>query len=73
IRKIVGDMPILVPGVGAQGGDVEKVITAGKTIDGTVLIVNSSREIIYASSDDDFADAAREVAMALRDEINKYR
>ncbi len=73
IRKIVGDMPILVPGIGTQGGDVEKVITAGKTSDGTGLIVNSSREIIYASSDDDFADAAREVAMALRDEINKYR
>ena len=62
VRQIVGDMPILVPGIGAQGGDVEKVITAGKTSEGTGLIVSASRSVLYASSGTDFVDAARTAA-----------
>lgn len=73
VRSVVGDMPLLVPGVGAQGGDVKALVTAGKTPDGTGLIVNSSRAVLYASSGDDFARAARRVAQASRDEINLYR
>jgi orotidine-5'-phosphate decarboxylase len=73
IRKIVGDTPLLVPGVGAQGGDVEKVLKFGKTADGTGLIINSSRAIIYASSGADFAAAARKATSDLRDQINACR
>jgi orotidine-5'-phosphate decarboxylase len=73
VRAIVGDLPFLVPGVGAQGGDVEAVVTNAKTGDGTGLIVSSSRAILYASGGDDFAEAAASGARALRDEINRYR
>jgi len=58
IRSIVGEMPLLVPGIGAQGGDVEAAVAGGKTHDGTGMIINSSRNIIYASTGEDFAEAA---------------
>ncbi|MNU09294.1 orotidine 5'-phosphate decarboxylase [compost metagenome] len=73
MRAIVGDVPFLVPGVGAQGGDVEAVVSNAKTADGTGLMVSSSRAILYASSADDFADAAARAARDLRDEINRHR
>ncbi len=73
VRAIVGDMPFLVPGIGAQGGDVEAVVRNAKTADGTGLIVSSSRAILYASDGPDFAKAAGTAAMALRDEINRFR
>ena len=73
VRAIVGDVPFLVPGVGAQGGDVEAVVTNAKTADGTGLVVSSSRAILYASTGTDFADAAAVAAKTLRDEINRYR
>jgi orotidine-5'-phosphate decarboxylase len=73
VRAVVGDMPLLVPGVGAQGGDVKALVTAGKTADGVGLVINSSRAVLYASSGDDFAQAARRVAQASKDEINLYR
>ncbi len=73
IRKHVGDLPFLVPGVGAQGGDVAKVMKAGKTAAGTGLVISSSRAILYASSGDDFATAARKAAQELRDSINAHR
>ena len=73
IRKRVGDLPFLVPGVGAQGGDVAKVMAAGKTKAGTGLVISSSRAILYASSGDDFATAARKAAQELRDSINAHR
>ena len=73
IRGIVGDMPLLIPGVGAQGGDVEAVVRNGKTADGTGLMVNSSRGILYASNGADYAEAAANAARTLRDEINRYR
>jgi orotidine-5'-phosphate decarboxylase len=73
VREIVGDVPFLVPGVGAQGGDVAAVVGNAKTADGTGLVVSSSRAILYASSGDDFAQAAGNAAKALRDEINRHR
>jgi orotidine-5'-phosphate decarboxylase len=73
IRKRVGDLPFLVPGVGAQGGDVAKVMAAGKTAAGTGLVISSSRAILYASSGEDFATAARKATLDLRDSINKHR
>ena len=73
IRAIVGDMPLLVPGVGAQGGDVAAVLANGATADGTGLIINSSRAVLYASGGEDFASAARAVALKTRDEINACR
>ena len=71
VRAIAGELPILVPGVGAQGGDLAASVGAGTTPDGTGLLVSSSREILYASSGEDFATAARAVALrtatAIRD------
>ncbi|WP_046657818.1 orotidine-5'-phosphate decarboxylase [Lysobacter capsici] len=73
VRAIVGEVPFLVPGVGAQGGDVEAVVSNAKTADGTGLMVSSSRAILYASSGEDYADAAAAAAKSLRDQINRYR
>ena len=73
IRTIVGDMPLLVPGVGAQGGDVAAVFANGATADGTGLIISSSRAVLYAGSGADYAAAARAAALKLRDEINLCR
>ncbi|RJG25061.1 orotidine-5'-phosphate decarboxylase [Massilia cavernae] len=75
VRAIVGDMPLLVPGVGAQGGDVEATVRAGKTAGGAGMMINSSRAILYAApqAGEDFAAAARRVAMETRDAINRFR
>ena len=73
VRKIAPDIPILVPGVGAQGAKVNKIVAAGVTDDRTGLIINSSRQIIYASSEADFAEAARDAAAALKKSINDCR
>jgi orotidine-5'-phosphate decarboxylase len=73
VRAIVGDLPFLVPGVGAQGGDVEAVVKNAKTNDGTGLMVSSSRAVLYASAGEDFAEAAADVARKLREQINRYR
>ena len=59
--------------VGAQGGDVRAVLENGRTADGTGLVINSSRGIIYASSGRDFAEAAGEAARKLNETINSYR
>jgi len=73
VRAIVGDMPLLIPGVGAQGGDVAAVVENGLASDGAGLLVSSSRAILYASGGDDYAGAAAAAAKALRDEINRHR
>ena len=73
IRGIVGDMPLLIPGIGAQGGDVEATVRNGKTADGTGLMINSSRGILYASRGAGYAEAAADAARELRDTINRYR
>ncbi len=68
IRAIVGKMTLLLPGVGAQGADLGAMMTSAR---GGGVIVSSSRSILYAGSDDKFADSAREAAMALRDQLAK--
>lgn len=73
VRHIVGDMPILIPGIGAQGGDVEKTVKAGIDRSDKNAIINVSRSIIFASSGEDFAEKAREEAQKLRDQINIWR
>lgn len=73
IREIVGDMPLLVPGVGAQGGDVVQAVQNGRTKSGTGLVISSSRAILYASAGEDFANAARAATTSLRDQINAAR
>jgi orotidine-5'-phosphate decarboxylase len=74
VRRVVGDdMPLLVPGVGAQGGDVEAVVRNGQNASGTGLIISTSRAVLYAGNDERFADAARTAAATLRDQINRYR
>jgi orotidine-5'-phosphate decarboxylase len=69
VRAVVGDLPLLVPGVGAQGGDVAATVAAGADRAGLGMIINSSRAILYASAGDDFADAARRAASTTCDEI----
>jgi len=66
VRAVARDLPILVPGIGQQGGDAAAVVSAGGTADGFGLIISSSRAVLYASSDDDFAEAARAVAIESR-------
>jgi orotidine-5'-phosphate decarboxylase len=75
VRKIVGNMPLLVPGIGAQGGDIQATVKAGKTPDGRGMMINSSRAILYAGTgeDEEFAKISRQVAIKTRDEINQYR
>ena len=77
VRELVGDMPLLVPGVGAQGGDVEATVRAGRTLPpdarGSGLMINSSRAILYAGKGEDYADAARRAASDTRELINRYR
>jgi orotidine-5'-phosphate decarboxylase len=73
VRALIGSMPLLLPGVGAQGGDILAAVTAGQSSDGRGLIVSSSRAIIHASSGIDFATAARAATVLLRDEINAGR
>lgn len=72
VREIVGDMPLLIPGIGAQGGDILETVKAGQ---GKAMMINSSRAILYASQGSDFANAARQVALqtrdALRDAVGK--
>ncbi len=69
IREIVGDMPILIPGIGAQGGDLEKALAAGFDSKMEGVIINSSRGIIYASNGEDFAEAARKETEKLNQKI----
>ncbi|HWY79350.1 MAG TPA: orotidine-5'-phosphate decarboxylase [Candidatus Sulfotelmatobacter sp.] len=73
VRSIVGDMTLLIPGIGTQGGDVEKTIKAGINSKNEGLIINASRSILFASGSDDFAEKAREKTEVLKNEINQYR
>jgi orotidine-5'-phosphate decarboxylase len=72
VRAIAPELPLLIPGIGAQGGDVAATVRAGATPDGGVMI-SSSRAILYASDKEDFALRARDVALTTRDLINSYR
>ncbi|MBI4080960.1 MAG: orotidine-5'-phosphate decarboxylase [Candidatus Levybacteria bacterium] len=73
IREITKNMFFLVPGIGAQGGDLPATVNSGLREDKSGLIIHSSRAILYASSGSDFATRAKEEATKLREKINKYR
>lgn len=77
VRAIVGDMPLLVPGIGAQGGDIQATVQAGQTANGMGMMINSSRAILYAkpheSQEESFAQSARRVALETREAINQFR
>ncbi|MCM5679159.1 orotidine-5'-phosphate decarboxylase [Schlegelella sp. S2-27] len=77
VRELAPTVPLLIPGVGAQGGDARATVQAGYRADANgitgLVIVNSSRAVLYASSGDDFAAAARQAALATRDELNAAR
>ncbi len=77
VRAIVGDMPLLVPGIGAQGGDIQATVEAGKTANGAGMMISSSRAILYAQPDsttgEDFAAAARRIALETQAAINCFR
>jgi orotidine-5'-phosphate decarboxylase len=66
-------MTFLIPGIGAQGGDVEQTVKAGKNSHGTGMIINASRSVIFASSGNDFSEQARIEAEKLKNSINSFR
>ncbi len=72
IRQSHPDMPLLIPGIGAQGGELASTVRYGVNAQGEKAIISSSRQIIYASRQKDFAEAARRVASSLRDQINYF-
>ena len=69
VRSIVGDLPLLVPGIGAQGGDVVATVRAGRDSTGYGMMINSSRAVLYAASGANWVDATRRAAETTRDEI----
>jgi orotidine-5'-phosphate decarboxylase len=73
IRSLAPGMPLLIPGVGAQGGDLKRAVMYGCDRSGFLGIFNAGRSVLYASSGPDFAAAARQAAQTMRDEINRYR
>ena len=73
IRRLVGDMPLLVPGIGAQGGDLQAVMANGLDGNGTGLMISSSRGILYAGEGDTFESAAGDAAQLLKNSINSFR
>jgi len=73
VRKIVGNMPILSPGIGDQGGDLKAIVKAGFDSNGLGVIPAVSRKVIFASRGEDFMEAAGREAKRLRDQINAAR
>jgi len=73
IRSLAPTLPLLIPGVGAQGGDLKRAVEYGCDKNGFLAIINAGRNIIYASQAGDFAAAARKAALTMRDEINQLR
>ncbi len=72
IRETAPDLPFLVPGVGAQGGNLELVVKNATDDHGYSTLINASRSITYASFDRNFDTVAREKAKQLRDQINRF-
>jgi orotidine-5'-phosphate decarboxylase len=73
IRERCPDLPLLVPGVGAQGGDLEAAVAAAVDANGGGFVISATRQVLYAGGRDDYAPAARAVARDLRDAINRHR
>ncbi|HEY95193.1 MAG TPA: orotidine-5'-phosphate decarboxylase [Dehalococcoidia bacterium] len=72
IRGLQPDMPFLIPGIGAQGGDLEATVRYGVDVNGEKAVINSSRQILYASRDKDFAKAARKATIEINNKINRF-
>jgi orotidine-5'-phosphate decarboxylase len=72
IRELCPELPLLIPGIGAQGGDLETTVRDGTDVRGERAIINCSRQVLYASKEKDFAAAARREALSLRERINEY-
>ncbi len=73
VREICPEMPLLIPGIGAQGGDLAWAVREGLDGQGEGAIISVSRQVLYASRGPDFAERAREQASLLRDDINRHR
>ena len=73
VRSICPEMPLIIPGIGAQGGDLASAVAYGVDARGEKAIINVSRQILYASKEKDFAQAARNMAEKIRNQINDYR
>ncbi len=73
IREIAPSLPFLIPGIGAQAGEIESTVKFGTDPKGKLAIINSSRAVLYASPGEDFDKAARKEALRMRDSINLYR
>lgn len=73
IRALAPRLPILIPGIGAQGGDLRKAVQYGCDRTGALALLNVGRSVLFASAGEDFAEAAGAAARATRDEINRYR
>jgi len=73
VRRIAPRLPILIPGVGAQGGDLPQAVANGVDASGELAIINVARSVLYASDGPDFAERARQEAMIMRDAINSAR
>lgn len=71
VRELCPELPLLIPGIGTQGGDLAAVVRYGVNASGEKAIINCSRQILYASKEKDFAQAARSEALRLRDRINE--
>ncbi len=69
VRRRVGDMPLLIPGIGIQGGDIKATVMAGRTRNGTGMMINSARAVLYASNKDDWQEAAARAACTTREAI----
>jgi orotidine-5'-phosphate decarboxylase len=72
VRSICPEMPLLIPGIGAQGGELALAVGYGADTHGEKAIINVSRQILYTSRGKDFAQAARNVAEQIRHQINSY-
>jgi len=73
VRSICPEMPLLIPGIGAQGGDLASAVGCGVDARGEKAIINVSRQILYASKEKDFDQAARNAAEKIRNQINDHR
>jgi orotidine-5'-phosphate decarboxylase len=73
VRSICPEMCLLIPGIGAQGGDLASAVSYGVDARGEKAIINVSRQILYASREKDFAQAARNMAEKIRKQINDYK
>ena len=73
IREVAGDMPLLIPGVGAQGGSLEDAVKHGTANFSKLAVINVSRSVLYASNGTDYAKRAREELEKLNNQVKSFR